>query len=61
MKHPKQVGMSCKNSRFIKASLTPYEQGVVTRHIADNKKRWEYLFSLNKWKPQNPKKLNAPR
>ena len=35
--------------------LTPLEQKTVIRHIADNKQRWEHLFSLNKWKPQKPK------
>ena len=53
MKHPKQVGMSCKNQRFIKRSLTPTEQKTVETFIKDNKKRWEWLFSpeRNKWKP----------
>jgi hypothetical protein len=31
--------------------LTPYERKVVAERIADHRKRWEYLFSLNVWKP----------
>lgn len=31
--------------------LTPYEQRIVAERLADHKKRWEYLFSLNVWKP----------
>lgn len=32
-------------------ALTPYEQRIVAERLADHKKRWEYLFSLNVWKP----------
>jgi hypothetical protein len=31
--------------------LTPEERKVVAERIADHKKRWEYLFSINLWKP----------
>jgi hypothetical protein len=31
--------------------LTPIERKVVEERLADHKKRWEYLFSLNVWKP----------
>lgn len=31
--------------------LTPAERKIVVERIADHKKRWEYLFSLNVWKP----------
>ena len=31
--------------------LTPSERKIVAERIADHKKRWEYLFSLNVWKP----------
>jgi hypothetical protein len=31
---------------------TPLEQQTTAIYIANNKKRWEYLFSLNnRWKP----------
>jgi hypothetical protein len=32
-------------------ALTPYERRIVTERLADHRKRWEYLFSLNVWKP----------
>lgn len=53
MKHPKRVGMSCKNTRFIKRGLTPHEQKVVEKATAADKARWEYLFhpDRNRWKP----------
>jgi hypothetical protein len=31
--------------------LTPAEQRIVAERLADHRKRWEYLFSLNLWKP----------
>jgi hypothetical protein len=31
--------------------LTPAEQRIVAERLADHKKRWEYLFSINLWKP----------
>ncbi len=38
----------------LKASLkqlTPWERKVVAERLADHRKRWEYLFSINLWKP----------
>jgi hypothetical protein len=32
-------------------ALTPAERKVVEERLADHKKRWEYLFSINLWKP----------
>jgi hypothetical protein len=31
--------------------LTPAERRIVEERLADHKKRWEYLFSINLWKP----------
>ena len=31
--------------------LTPVERRIVEQHLADHRKRWEYLFSLNVFKP----------
>jgi len=31
--------------------LTPEERRIVEERLADHKKRWEYLFSINLWKP----------
>lgn len=47
--------MSCKNTRFIKAGLTEAEKIKVEKVLASDKARWDYLFSINKWKPQNKK------
>lgn len=57
MKHPKQVGMSCKNTRFIKKGLTDWEKKKVEKVTIGDKARWEYLFhpDRNRWKPQNEK------
>lgn len=33
--------------------LTPIERKVYEERLADHKKRWEYLFSLNVWKPSS--------
>ena len=49
MKHPKQIGMSCKNTRFIKRGLTWDEAQRVEKATKADKERWQYLFSLNKW------------
>ena len=38
-------------SRPALKQLTPYEQRIVAERLADHRKRWEYLFSLNVWKP----------
>lgn len=60
MKHPKQVGMSCKNTRFIKKGLTPYEKSVVEKTTLADKLRWEHLFSLNK-RPFDLESIPAPK
>lgn len=31
--------------------LTPAERRIVSERIADHRKRWEHLFSLNVFKP----------
>ena len=51
VKHPNRVGMSCKNTRFIKRGLTWEEVQRVEKSTQADKLRWEHLFSLNKWKP----------
>lgn len=53
MSTPKKIGMSCKNTKFIKAGLTPCQQKFVAKTLASNKARWEYLFSpeRNRWRP----------
>jgi hypothetical protein len=30
---------------------TPYEQKITAASIKSDRQRWEYLFSLNVWKP----------
>ena len=47
-----QIGMSCKNSRFIKRSLTKEEEHRVQKTLQADKDRWKHLFSLNKWTPR---------
>jgi len=51
MSHPKQVGMSCKNSRFIKKGLTWEEVERVEKASKSDKERWNILLAkpLNKW------------
>ncbi len=62
MKHPKQVGMSCKNTRFIKAGLTESEKIYVAQASEQIRLMWEDLFSRNKWTPQEiPKKVIASK
>lgn len=51
MKHPNRQGPSMKNKRFRKAGLTPQEQKKADLHDKWAKERWEYLLSLNKWRP----------
>ena len=34
-----------------KAGLTAYEQRIVAVASRSDQERWQYLFSLNKWKP----------
>lgn len=55
MKHPKQVGMSCKNSRFIKRGLTPEETKRMEAITKADRERWKYLLTLNKWTPPETK------
>jgi hypothetical protein len=45
-------GKCGKNKPFKKAGLTPYEKAKVERTTAADKQRWQYLFSINKWKIQ---------
>ena len=53
MRHPKQVGMSCKNARFIKRGLTPTETKLVEKTTKADRDRWAELMAqpINKWKP----------
>lgn len=53
MKHPKQVGMSCKNTKFIKKSLTFEEALRVQKASKADRDRWNELLAKpwNKWKP----------
>jgi len=55
MSHPKQVGMSCKNTRFIKKGLTWYEVQKVESVGKADRERWKKLMEqpLNKWKKIN--------
>jgi hypothetical protein len=64
MKHPKQVGMSCKNTRFVKRGLTWEEVQRVEKANLSDKLRWKHLFSINKYnvpKPSNEKEGNRKR
>lgn len=51
MKHPRQIGMSCKNTRFIKRGLTWEEVQQVEKTTKADKERWQALMAkpLNKW------------
>jgi hypothetical protein len=60
MKHPKQVGMSCKNTRFVKKGLTKDENIRVLRKHESDRQRWEELFKLNK-RPFNYESIPAPK
>lgn len=53
VKHPKQVGMSCKNTRFVKKGLTWEEVQRVEKTTKADRDRWNELMSKpwNKWKP----------
>jgi hypothetical protein len=42
-------GKCGKGKPFKKQGLTDSEKKKVEKHIINNKERWEYLFSLNKW------------
>jgi hypothetical protein len=48
--------MSCKNTRFIKASLTPYEAKLVEKTTKADRDRWNELMAKpwNKWQPTQP-------
>jgi hypothetical protein len=53
MKHPRQVGMSCKNTKFIKRGLTWEEVQRVEKVTKADRDRWNELLAKpwNKWKP----------
>ena len=51
MSKPSRRGL-CGKNRLIKRGLTSQETNKVETFILNNRKRWEYLFSLNKWTPQ---------
>jgi hypothetical protein len=42
-------GKCGKGKPFQKQGLTPTEEKKVVQHIKDNKERWKYLLSLNRW------------
>ena len=46
---PKNKRGQCGKNALPKRGLTDGEKTRVEKHIANNKQRWEYLFSLNKW------------
>lgn len=50
MKNTKQVGMSCKNTRFIKRGLTNSENVRMLKANAKDKERWNLLFQKNVWR-----------
>lgn len=50
MKHPKLVGMSCKNTRFIKRGLTDGENVRMIKANSNDKERWNMLFQKNVWR-----------
>ncbi len=33
--------------------LTPVEKRIVEERLAEHRKRWEYLFNINVWKPSD--------
>jgi hypothetical protein len=47
---PKQKRRPERSRPGLKA-LTPAERKVVEERLAEHRKRWEHLFSLNAWKP----------
>lgn len=53
MKHPKRLGMSCKNTKFIKAGLTPAEAKRAAMVNKADRDRWAELMAKpwNKWHP----------
>jgi hypothetical protein len=50
MPKPKQKRRAERDRPGLKA-LTPAERRIVEERLADHRKRWEYLFSINLWKP----------
>jgi len=50
IKPPSKRGQCGKNA-LPKLGLTPTEEKNINKNLAENKKRWEQLFSLNKWTP----------
>jgi len=50
MKKRKQKRRPERDHPGLKA-LTPAERKIVAECVADMRKRWEYLFSINLWKP----------
>jgi hypothetical protein len=53
-------GPSLRNTRFVKRSLTMSEAMLVVEQLDAAKSRWNYLFSINKWKPTDPANRTAP-
>lgn len=53
MRHPKRLGMSCKNTKFIKRGLTWEEVQRVEKVTKADRDRWNELLAKpwNKWKP----------
>lgn len=43
--------------KYKRRELTQVEKLTVERVKSEDKARWEYLLSLNKWKPQNEKSV----
>ena len=50
MTRPKQKRRPERLRPGLKA-LTPAERRIVAERLADHRRRWEHLFSLNVWKP----------
>ena len=48
MKPPSKRGQCAKNA-IPKRGLTPTEEKRIKKDLEDNKRRWENLFSTNKW------------
>ena len=53
VKHPKRLGMSCKNTKFIKRGLTWEEVQKVEKVTKADRDRWNELMAKpwNKWQP----------
>jgi hypothetical protein len=48
---PQSKRGQCGKNALPKLGLTPTEEKTIKKNLAENKKRWEQLFSLNKWTP----------